>query len=394
MLNQKIQALVKETKKLMDECNVELRIIIAPPRTNSTAIEASFYMNDAVTANSNEIFKATNDEIDFETSIKLLQEDIKKAQREDGKGILVLKDMSIWINGAVEYLHELTDYPILFLIRNPILSMESRMNKYLQKLPISNQSHIHKWILEKLQYQKELTPAVQISFFDDLAKAHGFNNWIQFLEHMKLEGNYSYIFELIENVFPERHSGFDEINQQIAVLKQLGLGYRIVDSSELRLHPKEMQKELCSIWNLPYTEQMIEWGEAIEKFSVTNRVKFPEIWFGRLLQSSGIEPPTEIPLNIGRFPEKVKRQLIESDIPFYHAFATDIMRLSIKIPNDTVVEIDTEVAIARGLITRDNTPKDGTISIPYRLIDPETAQLMNYRKHGIEGNSKKSKEVS
>lgn len=387
-LNQEEIEQLNEVKELLKELNVELRLIIAPPRTGSTMMEASIAMSDDVTGNSNEPLKYVGREGGFTSSMDFLKKDIRNAAVKGGKGILVVKDMTVWISRIAPYLHELTDYPILFLIRNPALSMESRLRRYMQKMTVSKQEPTRKWIKEKTDYHGEVNREVQPELFNQHAQTKGFADWEALLKHMKQTGDFSLVYDLVQEVFPEDKSGFAELEQQIQIMREANTPYMIVDTSEFRLHPESLQRKISEEWNLTYSNEMVHWGDKFKKFSVGDRVKFPEVWFGRILKSEGVQPPTEIPLPINMFPENAREHISQTDLPIYQRLIKDENRISSGINSDVVIEVNREIAESRGIIKPSQYPDMENISLPYRLIDPETHRLLFFENQtSIEGKT-------
>lgn len=389
-----MQQKIEEVKQLLEESNVEIRVIIAPPRTGSTMVEASLTMSEDVTGNSNEPFKLADS--DPETAIENLKKDILAAKREGSRGVLILKDMSGWTKNITPFIHQLTDYPILFLIRNPHLSMESRAFRYMQKMPTSGRIPTREWIADVSNMSfDEVTQELQPSLFEKFAQENGHESWEQMLQHMKREGNYSLVNGLMESAFPVNLSGFEEIQSQIMQTNESGNPYIVVDSSEFRLHPIELQKEISQQWDIEFSEKMTEWGNEGEKFQLGDRTKNTEVWFGTIKSSTGVLPPREIPLPSSSFSKSVKKQ-IESDMAIYRELIKDPNRVSANIDNDVLIEVNKELALNRGIISEDifNNTESETVSIPFRLIDPETHSLLNQeRKTNIEGQSSKSRET-
>jgi Sulfotransferase domain len=226
----------------------EVLILVAPPRTASTALARVLWNHPAVGWYRHEPFEPTWYEgAPAEVAVELLEDptpigELNPSRAEedvDPSAALVVKEMTFQAGDAFPLLAGLATRPIVFVIRDPRLSIASRMRV--------------------------------------LARAGR------------------------PEVFPLRESGWDDLERQLAWASDNGIPHLIVDSFDLRAEPEVVIPQVLSALGLPFSPALLTWESSEAKgLSVVSGEGDP--FYQRVLESRGIEAPAEQVPSLTHFP--------------------------------------------------------------------------------------------
>lgn len=307
---------------LVTQGRLTIRLIIAPTRSGSTRLEECLSMSPDIDYKFHEPFlwfdsrgPAINP-----LAYKLIYERIGGSdfEKSSQSTTVVIKDFAFWLYTFGEYkrLFDLAKDPILFLIRNPVLSMESRMQKIAEALPAENLDHPTRQAIIKLCGQQVARETSDRCIFDLFAALEGFTNWKELLDfsikHYKYE-SIGKVLNVSKAWFFLNIWGSDAMEGEISYLENLNRRLTLVDSSEFRLSAEKVAQAICNAWSLRYEKRMISWGKGNLHLDPAANT----LWFARIAASSEVQPPTEVPLILKEFPPFIKHQLAQKDIPTY-----------------------------------------------------------------------------
>lgn len=248
----------------------DIYILLAPPRSASTAIARAFWQHPKILAYCHEPFDVAyrrhfqlrDIPLSFRQAIQTstaMQDDI------DERDSLFIKEMTFQVGPYFPLLFSLTKQPLLFVIRNPLLSIASRMRK--------------------LQ-----------------------------------EGEQNALFPFIE-------MGWSDLLQQVTYCWEHHIPYIIVDSNDFRANPQAMTLVICERLGLRFVTKMLTWRPLTEK-SLGNLGGEQDHWYQRVLTSTGVQPATEEVPSLSAFPEAEGfRKCIEICLNIYHSLLKDENRL-------------------------------------------------------------------
>ena len=148
--------------------------------------------------------------------------------RAAGTGV-VIKEMAFQAGDAICDF-QLATLPVIFLIRDPRLSVLSRMRR------------------------------------------------------RKLDGN--------SPLFPAREAGWRDLVAAVALFREAGTPYVIVDISDIRRSPGTALRALCSRLSLPWDPAMLRW-KSLPDLRLGNIGDRQDAWYSRVLNSTSWEPPNE-----------------------------------------------------------------------------------------------------
>ncbi|MEA3357205.1 MAG: hypothetical protein U9Q67_02125 [Patescibacteria group bacterium] len=264
-----VQNLELELEKLLSDLNHYL--IIAPPRSASTSLARVLFNNSKIKSYDHEPCDYyCHDNAGIESIINELKKHapdlIKEMTFQMGTG----KVSKIFLEKARK--------PIIFQIRHPHLTIESRIRMVLNVM--LDDSEVQESIKDRIKN------AVSKQVYDSLDDI------------------------LTEKVFPLEYIGWEALENQIMYCNENDISYIVTDAYDFRNHPKEHVTELCKRLGLEFEDQMINWEKA-PKFIIAN---LPEqaIWYKRILEGKGIEPPLEVKITLGQFPNRFRDSTIRA----------------------------------------------------------------------------------
>ncbi|HEX4806077.1 MAG TPA: hypothetical protein VFU94_09265 [Conexibacter sp.] len=224
----------------------EVYVLLGPPRTASTAVSRILWNHPAVGFYSHEPFEPTWYEgAGVERAAELLDapEPVAGLGGRGAGSALVVKEMTFQVGDAFPLLAALATRPIIVLIRDPRLTIASRM-KVLRR-----------------------------------------------------SGR--------PEVFPLRESGWEDLVRQLAHMRAEGIPHVVVDSSELRRAPETVAPALLARLGLPFTPDLLTWrSSSATGLSAVSGSDDP--FYQRVLDSTGIEPPAETIPDLADFPPELR----------------------------------------------------------------------------------------
>lgn len=211
----------------------DVYVLVGPPRTASTAVSRILWNHPQVGFYSHEPFEATwYQGAGVERAAELLDapEAVGALGGRGAGRALVVKEMTFQVGDAFPLLASLATRPLVFLIRDPRLTIASRM-KVLRR-----------------------------------------------------SGR--------PEVFPLRESGWEDLARQLAWAQREGVEHVVVDSSDLRRAPDAVVPALLERLGLPYAPELLTWeSSAATGLSSVSGAEDP--FYRRVLDSRGLEAPAE-----------------------------------------------------------------------------------------------------
>lgn len=165
--------------------------------------------------------------------------------------------------------------PGIFLVRSPLLTVESRIRMVL------------------------------IDLVEDPSTAEQARNLAREAIDAK---DYSRVGDLLTDaVFPLYRTGWDDLESQLELCRARDLDHVIVETSAFRRKPEAKLKRLCPLLGLEYESTMLQWAarSALPPGALGRHAN----WYARVGTSTGVLPPTEEPLGLERFPERFRAHL-------------------------------------------------------------------------------------
>jgi hypothetical protein len=220
----------------------EVHLVVAPPRTASTALARILWNHEQVGWYSHEPFEPTwYRGAGVDTAAELLDAPEPVAAlggRGTGRA-LVVKEMTFQVGDAFPLLASLATRPIVFLIRDPRLAVASRM-------------------------------AV-----------------------LRRAGR--------PELFPLRESGWEDLARQLDHVRRERIPHLVVDSGDLRSRPETVVPRVLDRLGLSFSPDLLRW-DASRATGLSAVSGADDPFYGRVLASSGLEAPVETVPDLDAFP--------------------------------------------------------------------------------------------
>ncbi len=227
----------------------EIYLIVAPPRTASTALARVLWQHPEVGWYSHEPFdRVYHRGAGPESAAAALERPASVRVAADGRAArgrrLVVKEMTFQVGGHFGALAALTSRPVVFLLRDPRLAIASRMRQ------------------------------------------------------LEREGS--------DPLFPPAESGWAALGAQVADCRGGGRPYALLDSTDLRNRPLEVLPPLFERLGLEFSADFLRWEPAgrLEIGELGGLEGEQSAWYERVLSSRGLEPARSAPPDLGTFPEE------------------------------------------------------------------------------------------
>jgi hypothetical protein len=126
-----------------------------------------------------------------------------------------------------------------------------------------------------------------------------------------------------EPCFPHIETGWPDLEDALAFMRERDVPYVIVDVTELRRRPAAHLTALCERLGLPFTRDMLSWPKA-DDVSFGRLDGEQNRWYSRVLSSTGFQRPTEKVPRLDAFPaENGMRAHVADCLDAYQAVLDD-----------------------------------------------------------------------
>jgi len=248
----------------------DVYIVLAPPRCSSTAFARVFWEHPSINFYSHEPFDAAYYQkhdvvsvlqtIEHATNIRPYKKSLSTHERK-----LIVKEMTFQVGENFPILFSITQHPIVLLIRNPLLSIKSRM----QKLQEAGQNPL----------------------------------------------------------FPFVESGWHDLQAQLLQCQVANVPYLVIDTADFRNAPERVCKKVFNMLGLSFSAHMVSWN-PVKDISLGNLGGVQKHWYQRVLSSTGIQPDVESIPNIMEFPNAGGfRDHGRDCLHIYETICTDAQRI-------------------------------------------------------------------
>jgi len=249
-------------------------VIVSPPRCGSTPLSRVFWEHPSFRYYCHEPFEcAYFDEEGFNSACEKLQSptdlaELKMQETPHTTSGLVIKEMPYQVGDNFPHLIAMSSGPIVFLLRNPMLSVHSRYRK-------------------------------------------------------KLEAGQ-------KPVFPVAEMGFELVSNQIAYCRDQGIPFLIVDSEDIRNKPNQVLSQVFERLDLSWSSSFTKW-KALPHIDLDNLDGRHTHLYTRVLQSTGIQPNNAPPRTLEDFPvDNGFRDHVAYSMNIYETLRADPARIKME----------------------------------------------------------------
>lgn len=345
---------------LVQQDRLSLFLIIAPPRTGSTLLELALSRSSGIDIACHEPFlSARLNTFNPDDCYREIYKAIGGNNYFNGteRRTVVIKEMSQWLAKNREYkkLFTLTKFPIIFLIRNPLLSVESRINRVMSSIHLRANFSLQRHLLNEFANHNgysswemfvevfsddsssilfsdnffqvpdnvygEISHDLLKSLLEIKARRHNYDSWCTLISESLCERKGFATFEAMLNSNKRRARldlvEFSKLNEEIEYAESSDKEFLIVDYSDLCLAPKQILTAICKKLDIEYSATMNEWEGNNVSFLGLQNSESEALWYGNLCKSTGILTPTKVPLYVDRFPVHVQQYILDINIPIF-----------------------------------------------------------------------------
>ncbi|HSX35466.1 MAG TPA: hypothetical protein VLH84_00865 [Patescibacteria group bacterium] len=355
-------------QKLTETGRLEIIHLVAPPRSSSTALERALSNSPDVTAQINDPWSLYDADREAQTYDYILSR-VAAVLPTEGLARVVIKDIADYIppGSAWDAMTALVKHTI-FLVREPLLAMESMMQIMAREIPeaegeayarsagydswkVMQQAvsverdyrpyeALYKDLFRKEQPIQQL-PEMQVpvlvttpitfirrlgfASYDAYAVAKGFASW-DALRDALLGGKAApdVASDLLDENFRCRITGWTALWQHFSRMDD-NASIDVVDATMFRALPASFLPGIFKQADLRFSTQVIDWKSSDKAFNPDYEGEVP--YYDKVVQSAGIEPPTETPVPPDHFPQFIQESLVgdEGALQIYERFVHHIM---------------------------------------------------------------------
>lgn len=225
----------------------DIYIILSPPRCSSTAFSRVFWEHPAIGYYCHEPFDAVyHKRFSLEYALNTINYPMNLTKVKESSIVgtnLVVKAMTFQVGKYFNLLINLTKKPIIFLIRDPRLSILSRVKMLKQ----------------------------------------GRN----------------------DSDFPITEAGWIDLNYQINHCQESNVPFLIVDSQDFRGYPEIVFQEVFHKLEIPFSKSMLSWKDA-GNINLGNLGDAQKHWYYKALSSINMKPENDITLEVDLLSKQMK----------------------------------------------------------------------------------------
>lgn len=311
----------------------KVKILVAVPRSNSTIIEFILGSSSSVSKIIHEPF------IDFgyynAEAFSVYQKISAMINTDNKNGIFLIKEMAHWLtkDNAYKTFLKSTDKPVILLIKNPYLSIESKIKKILQGADRKDRPGLTKLLLASISQQKNKNIKNSRDSLNFFAKKKGYNSWLELVEKEAIQKRNFTMFNPVIKYFVENSTediwGWKSIDKIRRFLDKNKIKYKILEGIDFQLAPEATIHGLCKVLNINFNRKMLYCSE--KKFKKLTEQISPHsiLWYEKMLSSQEIIKPNISPLSTNKFPLCVQTYLSNIALPIYIRLCSSRHRLNI-----------------------------------------------------------------
>jgi hypothetical protein len=244
-------------------------LILAPPRSVSTAFARALGKHSAFDGYIHEpcCFFSYED-----TTLQVVLDALGELSPRT-----LMKEMTFQIHDssvAASFLRNCR-HPILFLLRPPLLTIESRVRMVLTDLANDDRTSAD----DRARIEQAIE-AKQYRELDDL---------------------------VTEDAFPLYRTGWTDLGRQLAFCRQEGIDHVVVEAERFRNEPEAVLAAVCARLGLEFEPEMLHWASrsalppgALERHTV---------WYTRFAESTSVLPPEAVTFDEAQLPARFRAHL-------------------------------------------------------------------------------------
>lgn len=322
----------KEFTAFIKQKNKTLKVIISIPRSNSTIIELILGLNSSQVKIIHEPFLEYGY---YNVPVSSAYQRVCIDNKEER--IFLIKEMAHWLTKNELYKHFLPciNPPIILLIKNPFLTVESKIKKLLQSVYAKNRPGLNKFLFPFVNKRKDKNIQDSRQLLNLFALKRGYKNWSQLVKKEAIQKRNLTMFNPVLQYFIENSSediwGWKSINKIKTFLDKNKIKYKILEGIDFQLAPVSTIYNLCEILDINFDKKMFNFSKKkFEKLINLNQIQpSGNFWYKEVLSHTKIIKPSLPPLPINKFPSNVQSYMQKVGLPIYLKFCLDACRINV-----------------------------------------------------------------
>lgn len=319
-----------------DDCfkNRSFKKIIAIPRSGSTLLEL-------ILGSSKSISKVIHEPFHNFAYYGLIPKTEVFSQINNTlintSGATLLKDMSHWVlkEDAYKELFSEDDKKnnnLILLVKNPILTIESKIRKILQGISRKERSGLKEYLIKNNILSDFSIDGIE-QILEEYAKKFNYSSWKEMLYIEAFDKRRYVLFQHLINFFIKETSdiwGWDSMGEIKKYLDDNKIKYSIIDSVDIQLFPKIIEK-ICLVNGLMFNEDMLTISAEKSKKIIDIGTLQPEgiFWYDEAFGNTEIKKPSLIVPEKEVFPNEIKTYLEDIALPLYKDLLSSENRITL-----------------------------------------------------------------
>lgn len=313
----------------------KVKILVAVPRSNSTIIEFILGSSTSVSKIIHEPF------IDFgyynaeAFSAHQKISAVINTGNNKKEDIFLIKEMAHWLakDNIYKIFLKSIDEPVILLIKNPYLSIESKIKKILQGADRKDRPGLTKLLLASISQQKNKNIQSSRDGLKFFAQKKGYNSWAKLVEKEAIQKRNFVIFNPIVKYFVENSTediwGWKSIDEIRKFLDKNKVRYKILEGIDFQLAPEATICGLCKVLNINFSRKMLYCSEKKFQKLIEQIQPYSMHWYEKVLSSQEVIKPDIPPLSIKKFPLCIQTYLSNIALPIYTRLYLSRHRLNV-----------------------------------------------------------------
>lgn len=314
--------------------NKKLKTLVSIPRSNSTIVELILSSSSSVSKVIHEPF------LDFSyynTEVSSVYQKISSIINADSKKreAFLIKEMAHWLtkDNAYKVFLKSADEPVILLIKNPYLSIESKIKKILQGVDRKDRPGLTKILLTSISQQKNKNIQDSRDGLNFFAQQRGYNSWVKLVEREATQKRNFVMFNPVVKYFVKNSTediwGWKSIDEIRRFLDKNKMKYKILEGIDFQLAPEATIYGLCKVLNINFNRKMFHCSEKKFEKLIEQIPPHSILWYEKVLSSHEIIKPNVPPLSINKFPSCIQKYLSNIALPIYKQLCLSRHRLNV-----------------------------------------------------------------
>lgn len=322
-----IQALIERIHLTAKDKDISIVLLVAIPRSNATLVERTLMTHPDIADVLHEPFLASG------YYGKNLEDDLlsilNKLASLPRHSTLLIKEMAHWLGFTAQHPQFLKIFksPILLQIKNPILTIESKITTSLRTTPRKERPELIDILSQNLQAEKPSTTKKALNLF---AEKNNYDTWEQMAQESICTRDYRALSDILV-YYTQKESGdfwgWQDLQNFWELCIKHHMPYAVLEGSDFTAQPEQVCKTLCSMMGINYIPHMTQWNpDKKEAFKKILNQPHAEEWYESAC-SHPISHMEKTPIPLFALPPDIAEYINKTAMPIYTSLCEDENRI-------------------------------------------------------------------